>query len=100
MRDTPIYIGAKFMSMYLMNRCLIDVYLAGTHLTGVNLVYLMGIDLMSIYKFCEDVECSFPQMHLAILSLPLFVLMIRHTSRRGRGGRGAEERCCTCMQLS
>jgi len=31
------------------------------------------------YKLCECAECAFPEVHLAILSLALFVLMIRHT---------------------
>jgi Pentapeptide repeats (8 copies) len=49
-------IGPKFMSMHLMNRCLIGVYLTGVHLTGVNLkgvcltgAYLMGMHLIGIH---------------------------------------------------
>ena len=30
----------------------------------------------SSYKLCDGAECAFPQVHLAILSLALFVLEI------------------------
>ena len=38
-----------------------------------------GIEFSCVpYKLCEGAECAFPQLHLAILSLALFVLIIRH----------------------
>jgi hypothetical protein len=51
------------MSMHLMNRCLIGVYLTGVHLTGVNLkgVYLSRAGCLEVpalpISACWYLEC-------------------------------------------
>jgi hypothetical protein len=46
------------------------------------------------YKLCEGAECAFPQVHLAILSLALFVLISRRKFQQAKLGNVARRRRC------